>query len=138
MGNLKDNKPWDIHNLTNRFPEFMYENQVFEEFVEWLRRYNLTAQQKVRIYGLDIFGIISTLNFLLYNLPNQKDLIQRILNVWENFNPQEYNYGYSGQSVENEVKQLQFTGDFFLDQAIALVKEGEEYYRVKAQGENQG
>lgn len=142
LGNSTDNM-WDMQNFTTRFPEFMYENHPFRDFVEWLKQYNKTTQNKVTIYGLDIFGIVSTLNFLLYNLPNQRNLIQRILNVWQNFDPQEYNYGNavangSINSVQNEVSQLQFTGNFFIDQAIALVKEGEEYYRLKTTDETLG
>jgi erythromycin esterase-like protein len=135
LGISNDKRAWDALSAIERFPEFMYENHPFEEFVEWLKSYNRTTNQKVSIYGLDIFGIISTLRYLSYNLSNQNELLEKISSVFSNFNPNEYNYGYSSTSVENEVNKLQFTNDFFLDQCIALLKEGEEYYRKKAQNE---
>lgn len=143
LGNSNDQRAWDAISAIDRFPEFMYENYPFEAFVEWLKQYNQTAKQKVMIFGLDIFGIITTLNYLSYNLPNQGDLIQTMVQTWSNFNPNEYGYGDavangSANSVENVAAQLQFTGDFFLDQCIALVKEGEEYYRKKSLNEPTG
>lgn len=136
LGNTRG--PLNINDLTDRFPEFMYENHPFEEFIEWLKAYNQTTSNKVTIYGLDIFGITDTLKLLYNNLPNQRNLIQRIMNIWQNFNSNEYNYGNSGQSIENEVNQLQLTGNFFIDQTILQLQEAERYYRIKNQNESQG
>lgn len=143
LGQSNDQRAWDAISAIERFPEFMYENHPFEEFIEWLKKYNDTTDRKVSIYGLDIFGIISTLNYLIYHLPGQSELLEKISATFANFNPNEYNYGNavvngSTPSLENNVAQLQFTGDFFLDQCIALIKEGEEYYRKKAQSEATG
>lgn len=135
LGVSSHQKAWDVLKTIHRFPTFMYKNHPFEEFIEWLKQYNQNTINKVTIYGLDIFGIVSTLKYLLYNLPNQQSLIQKISSVWSNFDSQEYNYGDSGQSVENEINQLQYTGNFFLDEAILQVKEAERYYRIKSENE---
>lgn len=47
-----------------RFPRWMWRNQEFADLVEWLRTYNATVTseaEKVRIFGLDLYGISGSL-----------------------------------------------------------------------------
>jgi erythromycin esterase-like protein len=39
------------------FPRWMWRNREFADFVEWIREHNKTAELKVGVYGLDVYGL---------------------------------------------------------------------------------
>lgn len=143
LGQSNDRTAQEAVSPINRFPEFMYDNHPFTNFVEWLRQHNNQSQQKVTIYGLDIFGLPNTARYLQYYLPEQRELLDPIVQTLAQFQINEYDYGYavrSGKipSLEKLVRQIQPVDNYFLNEAINLLRESENYYRRKVYSESDG
>lgn len=142
LGQSNDRNAGEAVTPIDRFPEFMYDNHPFTDFVEWLRQYNDQARQKVRIFGLDIFGLLNTARYLQYYLPKFQENLghNQIVQTLIPFEVNEYQYGdavRNGQipSLEILVRQVD---NYFLNETVNLLRESENYYRRKAYSEAEG
>lgn len=54
----------EIMRTFHRWPEWMWANEEFAAFVEWLREYNATADAPVRLYGVDVYDAGASLQRL--------------------------------------------------------------------------
>ncbi|MFN8769375.1 MAG: erythromycin esterase family protein [Neisseriaceae bacterium] len=137
-----------------RFPRWMWRNEVTVPFLKELRNYNDQSQQKVHFFGLDLYSlheaILAVINFLKVHDPKAaNDAIERY-SCFENAtqNPQEYGilvkYAHKKACVEEVVKQVlelqQITYNkmdsleeldklFYAKQNAKLIKNAEQYYR---------
>lgn len=48
-----------------RFPQWMWKNMEVLNFVEWLRKYNASRQDKIGFYGLDLYGLENSINLII-------------------------------------------------------------------------
>jgi len=67
-GRLKD----EYRTPFRRFPQWMWRNAEFLEFTEWLKIYNRSREEKVSIYGLDLYGLENSVHHVLRYL-EEKD-----------------------------------------------------------------
>lgn len=99
-----------------RWPEWMWQNSEFLEFVEWLREYNsdLEQEQRVGLYGMDMQNMRASLDSI-YKILEQKDS-ELLHTARENYQCleeydgdfQSYTRGIisAGTSCEQEVKEV--------------------------------
>ena len=74
----------------NRWPTWMWANWEIEGFVSWLRRHNepLAANQKVGIYGLDVYSLWESMEAILgYLKKNDPSLLPPVLRAIGCFEP---------------------------------------------------
>lgn len=45
----------EILSRLNRWPQWMWGNEEFEKFVEWLKKYNDKHDKKIKLYGADLY-----------------------------------------------------------------------------------
>jgi protein-L-isoaspartate(D-aspartate) O-methyltransferase len=146
-----------------RFPTWMWRNRETLEFVEWLREYNRgidDPQERVAVYGLDLYSVFTSIRAVLEYLDRIDPEAARTarlrygcLTPWEG-DPALYGrLAVSGRYrvCENEavaaltdlLKQrlayAQYDGARFLDavQNARLVANAERYYRVMYHGSNE-
>lgn len=51
-----------------RFPQWMWRNEPMEQFLQWLKKFNLTrngSSPKIGVYGLDLYSLYPSINALL-------------------------------------------------------------------------
>lgn len=84
-----------LHNQLTRWPQWMWANEEFAEFVEWLRTYNkeLPAEQQIGLYGLDMQDPEDSMQAVLgwfaehdkSHYENVREIYQQIRSFPENF-----------------------------------------------------
>jgi erythromycin esterase-like protein len=142
-------------NGFNRFPTWMWRNTVVVEFVDWLKQYNATAQNKAGFYGLDLYSMYTSIDEVIKSLrkidPEAAERAKRRYSCLEHFaeNPQVYGYastvGMTKKCEDDVVTQLgelqrktleayQTDGAseerlFYIEQNARLVSNAENYYR---------
>jgi erythromycin esterase-like protein len=147
-----------------RFPAWMWRNQVVREFVEWLRQHNLrkapnTAQ--AGFYGIDLYSMYRSMEAVVHYLQKADPAAARRAKLrygcFEQFAEDPQHYGFAaGRGIadpcESEViAQLmdlqRRAGElvrrdgrilpdeyFYAEQNARLVKNAEEYYRSMYRG----
>lgn len=145
-----------------RFPTWMWRNHEVLEFVEWLRNYNLTfddPQQRVAVYGLDLYSVFTSIRAVLDYLDRVDPESARIarlryscLTPWES-DPAVYGrLATTGRYrvcedeavatlkdlLKQRLKYTEYDGARFMDavQNARLVANAERYYRVMYYGSN--
>ncbi|HKO00421.1 MAG TPA: erythromycin esterase family protein [Thermoanaerobaculia bacterium] len=135
-----------------RFPVWMWHNAQFGEFVQWLRNYNASldpASPKVRIFGMDLYGIYQSVDALETYLasvdPAAEARAKERFACMEKYraNIDDYmNAGdcRDGSAAELEEMQARYgdatrNGDvdealFFALQDARVVSDGEAFYRA--------
>lgn len=149
-----------------RFPLWMWRNEVMAGFAEWLRDYNDSrheAGDKVGIYGLDLYSLFRSIEVILAHLekidPEAARQAHYRYSCFEHFGEDPQAYGYAthigisrgcedeviDQLLEmrrNAVGYMKADGEaledelFYLEQNARIVKNAEEYYRTMFQGRN--
>jgi len=104
----------EIMKKFDRWPTWMWANEEFLDFVEWLRSYNShqLRDQMVSLYGKDIYGGVNSINLVLDYLSSQSDDFKgQALEAYSclsdyNYDWQEYVYQLSlgASSCENKLK----------------------------------
>ena len=144
-----------------RFPTWMWRNEVVLELVEWLRAHNRTAMRQVGFYGIDLYSLHASIDAVLQYLEQTDPALARDARTrygcFEAFgdDPQRYGYatsfGYLPSCEQEVVEQLlsmherlreAALGDgmdaadelFFAEQNARVVKNAEEYYRAMFRG----
>ncbi len=141
-----------------RFPDWMWRNEEFRDFVDWLRAFNASRQdrERVELRGLDVYSLGASIEAVLRYLDRvDPDTAARArtrygcLTPWQQ-EPAEYGAAaMSGDAdCENEVieqlrelleKRVEYSGkdgDSFFDAAqnARIVRAAEEYYRLMYRG----
>jgi erythromycin esterase-like protein len=145
-----------------RFPTWMWRNDVMVEFVEWLRAHNegLPPESQVGIYGMDLYALHASIRAVLQYLeridPAAAHRARARYACFETFGEDAQSYGQAAafglDSCEDEaVRQLldlrQRAAEyasrdgrgardeyFVAEQNARLVKDAEEYYRTMFRG----
>jgi len=143
-----------------RFPRWMWRNEVVLELVGWLRRHNETAGRKVGFYGIDLYSLHASMDAVLAYLdrthPTLAAEARERYGCFEPFgdDPQRYghatSFGYLPSCEEEVARQLMdlhaarvlHAGEghlaedeaFFAEQNARVVRNAEEYYRAMFRG----
>ena len=142
-----------------RFPTWMWRNTEVRSFVEWLHAHNAerTPQQRVAIYGLDLYSLYTSIGSVLKYLdevdPDSAGIARQrygCLTPWET-DPATYGHAAltgAYRTCEKEVVQMledilhkqsdyaAHDGERFMDavQNARLVTDAERYYRIMYYG----
>jgi len=145
-----------------RFPTWMWRNQEFHDFVEWLRAHNadLPRENRVRFAGLDLYSLYTSISGVLGFLDAKDAETARVarerygcLTPWQS-DPASYGRAaLSGQyrSCEREVvwmlesllrdrmKLIDHDSESLFDavQNARLISDAEHYYRIMYYGHHQ-
>ena len=143
-----------------RFPTWMWRNTVVRDFVDWLRDFNATRNDKSKagFFGLDLYSLFNSIEAVVEYLdrvdPEAAQRARYRYGCFEHFGEDSQAYGYAAsfdlsrscedsaisQLVEMQRRGMQYlnrgTGDDFFDaqQNARLVKNAEEYYRSMFRG----
>ncbi|HUQ98379.1 MAG TPA: erythromycin esterase family protein [Gemmatimonadaceae bacterium] len=144
-----------------RFPTWMWRNTVVRDFVDWLRDFNATRSDKLKVgfFGIDLYSLFSSIEAVVGYLDSvDADAAHRAryrYGCFEHFGEDSQAYGYVASfdlsrscedSAINQLVELQRraidypirgSGDDFFDaqQNARLVKNAEEYYRSMFRGQ---
>jgi erythromycin esterase-like protein len=137
-----------------RFPQWMWRNEEFAAFIDWLRTYNrdLDPMARVALRGLDIYSLQSSiaavLDFLERRDPAQAAAARQRYSCLTPWQSEPALYGHnalsSGDTCEDEAVEqlralllsrlayLQEDGETFFDAAqnARVVRSAEQYYRL--------
>jgi len=142
-----------------RFPVWMWRNEEVQEFVDWLREYNMhaTPAQRVAFHGLDLYSLHASIRAILDYLDDVDPQVARVarerygcLTPWQ-ADPATYGqaaltgaYRTCEDDVANMLidlleKRADYTprdGERFMDavQNARLVTNAERYYRIMYYG----
>lgn len=145
-----------------RFPTWMWRNQEFHEFVEWLRQHNadLPRERRVRFAGLDLYSLFTSISEVLRFLDAEDPASARVarerygcLTPWQS-DPAAYGRAaLSGayRSCEHgvvkmleallrgQVKFMDGDSEPFFDavQNARLIADAESYYRIMYYGHHE-
>lgn len=106
---LSENKPF------LRFPRWMWRNQEFHDFTEWLRHHNHSRypKERVEIFGLDIYNLEETFDIIENSLAHISPELKKIaaqyyegLKRWAN-NPIQYGLALRLKSIPSCEKDVQ-------------------------------
>ena len=146
-----------------RFPTWMWRNDVVLEFIAWLRVHNdgLPPARRIGVYGLDLYSMFRSIREVLDYLervdPAAAARARYRYACFEHFGEDSQAYGYAAafrltSTCEREAvhalvelqarAQEHLSGDdalaadefFYTEQNARLVKNAEEYYRAMFQG----
>lgn len=144
-----------------RFPAWMWRNTSVLNFVEWLRKRNEAAADKVGFYGLDLYSLFTSIQEVLRYLeevdPVAAEETRRRYACFDHYGEDSQQYGYAAsvglsescqKGVHAALQDLQqrafdyMQADgasaedafFYAQQNARLVKNAEEYYRTMFRG----
>ncbi len=142
-----------------RFPTWMWRNQEFREFVDWLRLHNtgLAADRRIAFHGLDLYSLYSSIRSVVRYLddvdPETATIARERYACLMPWQPDPATYARAAISgrfadCENEVIQIlielgrkhqeyaEHDGERFLDamQNARLIANAERYYRTMYYG----
>ena len=146
-----------------RFPNWMWRNTDVENFVEWLRDFNLGRKggggRQVGCYGLDLYSLFTSIEEVLRYLdgvdPQAAQQARQRYACFDQYEQDSQQYGYTAsldmaasceEGVLDQLQQLQQRasdymvrdGDeeafFYAQQNARLVKNAEQYYRSMFRG----
>jgi erythromycin esterase-like protein len=146
-----------------RFPTWMWRNTVVQDFVEWLRAYNLAqpAERQAGFYGLDLYSLHSSVEAVIDYLdsvdPAAARQARQRYSCFSPFGQDSQSYGYAAtagivepceDAVVEQLLELQRRASvapdqhdataadrhFYAVQNARLVKNAEEYYRTMFRG----
>jgi erythromycin esterase-like protein len=147
-----------------RFPAWMWRNEVVREFIEWLRRHNLRKGAntvQAGFYGIDLYSMYRSMEAVVRYLQKADPAAARRAKLryscFEHFAEDPQHYGYAAgkgladpceSEVVAQLMDLQRRGGdlvrrdgrllpdeyFYAEQNARLVKNAEEYYRSMYRG----
>ena len=94
----------DYNKIFDKYPNWMWNNEVFRIFIEWLRLYNKTHSNKINIYGLDLYKSLNKYEEIpTYNMKKfdtEKFYIDHLLEIKNNLkkyqdNGNSWNFQYT-------------------------------------------
>jgi erythromycin esterase len=146
----------DVLKSFDRWPQWMWGNTDVLELAQWLRAHNdnLPQNQKVGIYGMDVYGqwqaVDDLMAYVHLNMPDDAHEIESYLNCFSRFGDNEWDYArevsqgaiacdnmlqkvvdvlnaYSN-SITDENKKAHFRAE----QNALVIKNAEDFYRLAA------
>ena len=149
-----------------RFPMWMWRNADVVDFVSWLRAYNDTqpADQRVGVYGLDLYSLRTSMNAVLKYLekvdPQAAIRARQRYGCFDQFREEPQTYGYAtefglsptcerevvAELVELQRRRAEYASRdgrvardefFYAEQNARLVKNAEQYYRSMFRGRDE-
>jgi erythromycin esterase-like protein len=145
-----------------RFPAWMWRNEVVRDFVEWLRGYNQIAREHERVgfHGLDLYSLYGSIRAVVTYLdqvdPAAALAARERYACFEHFGEDSQAYGYAvsrrpsdscedgavAQALALRARALDYVYDgrrslddfFSAEQNAQLVKNAEQYYRSMYHG----
>lgn len=140
----------------SRFPEWMWRNQEFKSFVNWLKKYNdrqAKPSDKIGIYGLDLYSMKASMNAVINFLedkdPGLADVARRRYSCFDPWAEDPAAYGQTVITAEfmsceraaiRMLMDLMSERDIYIDgyrdnlldvtRNAELVVNAEKYYRV--------
>lgn len=143
-----NNSAREILSDFKRWPTWMWANEEFLSFIEWLRDYNsdLDLESRVGIYGMDIYGLSNSMTEVLdylRNLENEDYLeLENLYQCLKQYNDDYSSYVYDlyndindcREKISQSLEILEKYNDnskFFKNayQNALVVKYGEDHYR---------
>src|SRR5688572_24213292 len=100
-GRSADRSSSDALTGFQRFPPWLWRNEVVRDFVEWLREHNAaqTAPSHAGFYGLDLYSMFGSIHAILAYLeridPAAASRARRRYACFEHFNEDSQTYGYA-------------------------------------------
>lgn len=129
-----------------RFPLWMWRNQEWLSFIEWLKDFNQGREDKVAVYGLDLYGLYPAINEIISYLesvdPNAAETARRQYACFGTEGGEDYgrsvHLGVGERCRRQAVSQLvalrrswQDDEEHFIAEGNAeLIIDAEEYYRA--------
>lgn len=158
-----ENSPNAALGNFKRFPNWMWRNTDFLNFVDWLHRYNQgsSIDQQMGLYGLDLYSMHASIKAVIHFLegvdPQAAEDAQKRYSCFEHFNNDMQEYGFFtahglSKNCEDEVviqlvelqrhamaythlNPLSVEDDFFnAEQNARIAKNSERYYRSMFRG----
>ncbi|MCW5599090.1 MAG: erythromycin esterase family protein [Nitrosomonas sp.] len=155
-------EPWTLASarhalmIPNRWPRWMWANEEFVEFAEWLRAFNSarSPENRVSLYGIDIFSpweaMDAVLDWYHSHHPDQFDRITDHYATFAAFRDDPHGYARAVEAMDDQergvAKALRNTialwqnsqdstrqAAFFAKQSAHVVSAAEEYYRTMGQ-----
>lgn len=143
----------------DRFPRWMWANEIVAEFAGWLRDYNgdLDPKRQAGFYGLDLYSLRRSIHSVLAYLrkvdPAAAERAKQRYDCFDRFGDDSSGYAYAAfgsesceEAVIEQLVELQRIladdplgprsddGAFFAQQNALVVKNAEEYYRSMFRG----
>lgn len=104
-----------------RFPQWMWKNKEVLNFVEWLKKYNSSHQNKTGFYGLDLYGLENSIELVISYLEGvDKDLANLAKTRYACISPYLSDPAIYGKMVVS--RQLKSCEDEILKMLIDLLK----------------
>lgn len=131
----RETRPAEWRAFT-RFPEWMWRNEEFEQFVEWLRRHNSNRpyEHRVSFHGLDLYSLYTSINAVLRYLEDVDPEAARVarsrygcLTPWQS-DPATYGaMALSGRYRECESDVAAMLSDMLKSRAEYSARDGERF-----------
>lgn len=138
-----------------RFPQWMWRNKTVVPFLQWLRAYNDSLQNKIGFYGLDLYSLNSSIEAVIDYLnkvdPEAAERARYRYACFDHLGVDPQTYGYLAseglkqsciketieQLLELQYKAFQYVQEngaaeeefFYATQNARVVKDAEKYYR---------
>ncbi|MBC76615.1 MAG: erythromycin esterase [Halobacteriovoraceae bacterium] len=139
-GQGKDKNALDSMVDMERFPLWMWRNQVCLDFIEWLRDRNLNSEFKTGFYGLDLYGMKNSISAIMditkENFPELYEETRELYSCFQTPLSDAANYGrrvalnQQRSCQEQMVKELNLIRDEFY-QSLGSGMDKEEYLHVE-------
>jgi erythromycin esterase-like protein len=162
-GRSRDRTPEDALTGFQRFPTWMWRNEVIRDFVQWLRAHNdkTPAPAQAGFYGLDLYSMFGSIRAVLAYLdrvdPDAAKRARHRYSCFDHFGDDSQSYGYATaadiaepceqDAVRSLVELRAFASeyssrdglpaadDFFsAEQNARLILNAESYYRAMYRG----
>jgi erythromycin esterase-like protein len=139
----------------DRWPSWMWANEEILELVEWLRKYNESADNQIGFYGLDVYSLWESMEEIIRQLerisPGDVESAKQAFSCFEPFERRGENYAissaYYGENCTEEVIRVlidlqqrrknypkEQEGDLNLEVNSLVMLDAERYYRSMAKG----
>jgi erythromycin esterase-like protein len=110
---------YDVLYSFNRWPTWMWANKEIVGFVEWLKKYNenLSEEQKIGFYGLDVYSLWESLEAVINYLKRvDPQTVKTAIEAYRCFEPY-------GRSVEGYARATAFVPESCEDEIIDMLVE---------------
>ncbi|WP_078549827.1 erythromycin esterase family protein [Litchfieldia alkalitelluris] len=93
-------------NGFNRWPTWMWANEEISQLVNWLRDYNQSNDNKVGLYGIDVYSLWESMGEVIQYLQKTNspdvEVAKKAFGCFEPFNRREENYGVSASFLSED------------------------------------
>ncbi|MEH7442085.1 erythromycin esterase family protein [Bacillus sp. JJ1122] len=139
----------------DRWPSWMWANEEVLKLVDWLKKHNEHAKNKIGFYGLDIYSLWESMEGIIRQLekisPDEVDSAKKAFACFEPFDRRGENYAisaaYYGEDCTEEVIRVlidlqkkrktypeEQEGNLNLEINSLVMLDAERYYRAMAKG----